>query len=98
MFSGSTPLNQLSSAGLKPHLQKKTDGDGFWFTQLNGHAVRAHIADIRHQTDIELDDHLVLSPSVEVPKPDEVSTIIALTSIEAEQTVNDARVLTFAQD
>jgi hypothetical protein len=53
------------------------DSDGIWFTQLRGHAVRAHVADVGHLTDTELDGHFVVSQSMEITTPDGVSTIIA---------------------
>lgn len=74
------------------------DSDGVWFTQLKGHAVRAHAADVGHLTDIELDDHLVVSEGVEITTPHGASTIILPTSIQAERTANDTFVLTVAQD
>ena len=72
--------------------------DGVWFTQLKGHAVRAHVADVGHLTDIELDEHLTASEGVEITTPDEVSTIVSPTSIQAKRTADDTLVLTVAQD
>ena len=74
------------------------DSDGVWFAQLKGHAVHAHVAEIGHLTDIELDGHFVVSQGVEITTPHGASTIIAPTSIQAGRTADDILVLTVAQD
>jgi riboflavin synthase alpha subunit len=67
-------------------------------TQLKGHTVHAHVAEIGHLTDIELDGHFVVSQGVEITTPHGVSTIIAPTSIHAGRTADDMLVLTVVQD
>jgi hypothetical protein len=78
--------------------QEQGDTDGVWFTQLRGHAVRAHVADFGHLTVMELDGHFVVSQSMEITTPDGVSSIIAPTITQAERTADDTLVLTVAQD
>lgn len=44
--------------------------DGVWFSELDGHAIRAHVADVGHVSDLILDDHFTVCEGVEVATAD----------------------------
>ncbi|MCK0097710.1 hypothetical protein MWU60_19210 [Yoonia sp. F2084L] len=48
--------------GAKPEVGE--DKDGVWMTELVGHAVRAHVADIGHVADMLLDDQFTRTQNV----------------------------------
>ena len=49
--------------------------DGVWFSELNGHAIRAHVADVGHVTDLVLDDHFTACTGVEMATVDGAKTL-----------------------
>ena len=68
-------------------------GDGLWFTELKGRALRAHVGDVGHIKDVIFDDHFTLCEGIEIATFEGQSLVTPAANIRSERGPDDALLL-----
>ncbi|EBA11160.1 hypothetical protein [Roseobacter sp. CCS2] len=74
------------------------EGGGVWFTDLKGHAVRAHVADIGHVSDVALRPDLTTCDVIEVAAFDGDHMTLPPANIQSGQSADGGLLLSVRQD
>ncbi len=71
--------------------------DGVWFSELQNHPVRAHVADIGHVGDMVLDDHFLRCEGIEITTTDGTTKTVSSAAINAARSSDNTLLLTIVQ-
>lgn len=74
-----------------------TREDGVWFSELEGHAVQAHVANVGHVSNLVLDDHFSQCKGIEITSSDGATTVIPPAGLVAQRSGDDALLLSIVQ-